>query len=263
METIKLQSCGLRGRIVEELADASDHFSDDTAQLLRQHGIYQQDNRDKRLRLGEPSKPSGQREYNFMLRAVVPAGRLSSEQFLAHLDLCQELGNGALRLTWRQNLQIDGVRKENLAEAVRRIHATGLTTLGGGGDMRRNVMCCPAPYCRDPVHRQIQGMAFHLFAELCPRMPALWRDLARPVLVVGRRWGGRAAVRQGVSAAEVQDGRRSARRQLRRPVRAGRRADGHLRELPGCRLQRVGGRGHGDVAAPPGQPSPPWPSGWP
>ena len=172
VETIKLQSCGLRGRIVEELADASDHFSDDTAQLLRQHGIYQQDNRDKRLRLGEPSKPSGQREYSFMLRAVVPAGRLSSEQFLAHLDLCQELGNGALRLTWRQNLQIDGVRKENLAEAVRRIHATGLTTLGGGGDMRRNVMCCPAPYCRDPVHRQIQGMAFYLFAELCPLMPS-------------------------------------------------------------------------------------------
>ena len=84
----------------------------------------------------------------------------------------KSLATATLRLTWRQNLQIDGVRKENLAEAVRRIHATGLTTLGGGGDMRRNVMCCPAPYCRDPVHRQIQGMAFHLFAELCPRMPS-------------------------------------------------------------------------------------------
>ena len=40
-------------------------------------------------------------------------------------------------------------------------------------------MCCPAPYCRDPVHgADAGGMADYLAAELSVRMPAYRRNLA-------------------------------------------------------------------------------------
>ena len=86
-----------------------------------------------------------------------------------------------------------GVLKPNLVRALRRIHEVGLTTFAASGDVRRNVMCCPAPYCRDPVHGQIQGMTAWLSEQLCPQTSAyeeIWlgrsptaspRDQAEPL----------------------------------------------------------------------------------
>ena len=39
------------------------------------------------------------RVYSFMVRTAIPGGRLSSDQLLAELDLCDEVGNGTLRIT--------------------------------------------------------------------------------------------------------------------------------------------------------------------
>ena len=173
VEQIKSQSDYLRGRIAAELAETTDRFSDDTAQLLKLHGVYQQDDRDRRQHLGLPGKPSESgRVYSFMVRTAIAGGRLTSEQFLAELDLADEFGNGTLRITSRQNLQLYGVAKRNLATVMQRINQSGLSTLGSSGDLLRNVMCCPAPYCRDPVHGQIQGMAGYLSRELRPRTHA-------------------------------------------------------------------------------------------
>ena len=117
-----------------------------------------------------------------MVRTAVTGGRLRSDQLLAELDLCDEVGSGTLRITARQALQIYGVAKGNLVRTLRRLHEVGLTTLGASGDAARNVMCCPAPYCRDPVHGQIQWMAGHLAGNLRPRTPAyreIWLGEAR------------------------------------------------------------------------------------
>ena len=96
VERIKSQSDYLRGRIAAELAEPTDRFSDDTSQLLKHHGIYQQDDRDRRQHLGLPGKPSESgRAYSFMVRTAITGGRLTSEQFLAELDLADEFGNGA------------------------------------------------------------------------------------------------------------------------------------------------------------------------
>ena len=54
IEKIKAQSNYLRGQIAEELSQPTDHFTPDTAELLEHHGIYQQDDRDRRVRLGDP-----------------------------------------------------------------------------------------------------------------------------------------------------------------------------------------------------------------
>jgi sulfite reductase (ferredoxin) len=171
LEGIKAQSDYLRGEIAEELARPTDHFSDVTAQLLKFHGMYQQEDRDRRCQLGDPTVRS-ERAYRMMVRTGVPGGHITADQLLAHLDLCDELGHGTLRITTRQNMQIHGIAKARLREAVRRINETGLSTLAACGDVRRNVMCCPAPYYGDPVHGQMQWLIGRLSAELAPRMPA-------------------------------------------------------------------------------------------
>ena len=172
LERIKSESDYLRGGIVAELANAADHFSDSSAQLLKLHGIHQQDDRDRRRHLGGPGGPPDARAYSFMIRTAIPGGRLRADQLLAELDLCDEVGSGTLRITSRQSLQLYGVAKQNLVRTLRRLHEVGLTTLGACGDAARNVMCCPAPYCCDPVHGQIQWMAGHLAGNLRPGTPA-------------------------------------------------------------------------------------------
>src|SRR5271170_1423497 len=48
VETIKTQSQYLRGDIAQELVDGNDHFGKDSVHLLKNHGLYQQDDRDER-----------------------------------------------------------------------------------------------------------------------------------------------------------------------------------------------------------------------
>ena len=49
VEAIKEASNGLYGGIPAELGESTTHFSEDSVQLLKFHGTYQQDNRDTRL----------------------------------------------------------------------------------------------------------------------------------------------------------------------------------------------------------------------
>src|SRR5512143_2957468 len=67
VERIKAGSRHLRGRIAEELAEPTEHFSEETAQVLKHHGMYQQDDRDRRQHLGVPGgKP--QKVWSLMVR---------------------------------------------------------------------------------------------------------------------------------------------------------------------------------------------------
>ncbi len=179
VETIKAQSNYLRGRIAEELSQPTDRFTRETAQLLEHHGVYQQDDRDRRVLLGDLGVKKPQKHYQFMVRTGVPGGRLTSQQLLAHLELADRYGNGTLRITSRQDLQMHGLAKQDLRAVLKRIHEVGLTTMAACGDVQRNVVCCPAPYRHDPVRGQMQWMAGQIAAALAPRTPAyreIWLD---------------------------------------------------------------------------------------
>jgi sulfite reductase (ferredoxin) len=168
VEGVKLASNYLRGEIAEELVDGNDHFGKDSINLLKHHGTYQQDDRDDR---------KGGKSYSFMVRSAIPGGKLSSEQLLAEIDLCDEVGNTTLRITTRQGLQLHGVLKGNLKHAIHRINEVQLSTLAACGDVERNVMCSPAPYKCDPVYDQLQAMAHKLAVHLRPHTRAyheLW-----------------------------------------------------------------------------------------
>jgi sulfite reductase (ferredoxin) len=170
VEKAKLASNYLRGAVAEELANSEDHFTKEASLVLKHHGMYQQDDRDLRGSRGPDGQKLG-RIYSLMVRTKIPAGRLNSAQLLAELDLCDEVGNGTLRITNRQDFQLHSVLKRNVKQAIRRINEVHLTTLGGCGDVERNVMCCPAPL-HDGIHDQMQEMACRLSAHLLPRSRA-------------------------------------------------------------------------------------------
>jgi sulfite reductase (ferredoxin) len=139
IESIKRASCSLRGGLAGTLASDDTHFTDDDTQVLKPHGVYQQDDRDLRCarrRAGiEP-------DYAFMVRVGIPGGVLTAEQYLALDALASEAGDGTLRLTVRQGVQFHGVRKPHLRETIARVNERLMTTLGACGDVHRNVLGC-------------------------------------------------------------------------------------------------------------------------
>ena len=170
VEVIKETSNQLRGTLAEELLH--DHeFGKDSEHLIKNHGIYQQDDRDSRKAKNADGTAKG-KSYIFMVRTRVPGGKVSATQFLDHLDICDLYGNGTLRVTTRQGFQFHGVLKSNLKATIRKINDTLLTTLAACGDVERNVMCGPAPIKNNPVHDQMQAMADAIAQHLKPRTTA-------------------------------------------------------------------------------------------
>ena len=72
VETVKAESRALRGSIAQELSEPTDRFGDESVQLLKFHGIYQQDDRDAR----RAAREGGGKAYSFMLRTKSPGGFL-------------------------------------------------------------------------------------------------------------------------------------------------------------------------------------------
>ena len=158
--------------IPEELVDGNDFVGKESIQLLKHHGTYQQDDRERRAEARADGGAAKAKFYSFMVRTAIPGGRITSDQLLAELDLCDEVGNTTLRITTRQGLQLHGVLKTNLKHAIRRINEVQLSTLAACGDVKRNVMCTPCPYNGDPVHEQMYALAGELVKQLNPRTRA-------------------------------------------------------------------------------------------
>ena len=163
VETIKAESHGLRSAVSIELQEPTPHFSDDVWQILKFHGIYQQHDRDVRGR--------NNRIYSFMVRSKLPGGRLTAQQYLVQDALADQFGQGDLRFTTRQGIQLHGVIKGNLQASIKALNDVLVTTLGACGDVSRNVMSCPAPY-GDAVRAQLQETAEALAQHLAPRTNA-------------------------------------------------------------------------------------------
>lgn len=172
IEILKVNSRQLRGTIGQDLSASDvDHFNHDDVNLLKNHGTYQQDDRDFRGQKNEDGTTKG-KAYQFMVRTRIPGGKVTAAQFLAELDLCDRYGNGTVRITSRQGFQLHGVLKDNLKATIRGINDSLLTTLAACGDVERNVMCCPAPIKNSPVRIEMQAMADRIAEHLKPRTTA-------------------------------------------------------------------------------------------
>ena len=135
--------------------------------VLKFHGIYQQDDRDVRRARAVAELPL---DHSCMVRAAVPGGRLTAEQWLA-LDRIAELADGTLRLTTRQGVQFHVVRKGSLRPLVRGINEAALTTLAACGDVVRNVVGSPWPDERQAV---IEPLVDAIVARFRPQTAAYW-----------------------------------------------------------------------------------------
>lgn len=142
VEEIKRASRGLRGSLVEELNNGLPSFSPESEQVLKFHGVYNQDNRDVR---SQRKKAGLDLEHLCMVRIAIPGGRLLAGQYLAIDKLADTLGNGTLRVTTRQGIQFHFVTKKNLKTLVGYINEALLSTYAGCGDVVRNVTACPSP----------------------------------------------------------------------------------------------------------------------
>lgn len=175
VEHIKAESQHLRGRIAEELAKPTSHFSEAEIQLLKFHGTYQQENRDARQ---ERKAQGAEKAYQFMVRSRIPGGALSAEQYLVEDELASRYGSGSVRITTRQGIQLHGILKGDLHATIHEINETLLSTQSACGDVNRNVMACPAPE-DDAAHEQVQAIAHQIAMHLAPRSRAyheLWID---------------------------------------------------------------------------------------
>ena len=187
VETIKEDSIGLRGTIAAELADSSTaHVKDATTKLLKFHGTYQQDDRDVRK---SRRKEGLGKAFSFMVRNRIPGGKMTAAQFLGELDIADQLGNGTIRITTRQSIQLHGVVKNHLWETIHRINEIRLSTQSACGDVTRNVCCCPAPL--DSLRDELQSLTNEIAEHVRPKTAAyheIWikdPDTGERELVVG------------------------------------------------------------------------------
>src|SRR5437879_4219195 len=174
-EKIKASSEHLRGTIEEELAADTPEFGEASEHLLKFHGIYQQDDRDRRK---EARARGLDKHHQLMIRTRIPGGIVSPDAYIAHDDISRRWANGTLRVTTRQDFQLHGVLKGDIKKSIRAINDALLTTLGGCGDVERNIMCCPEPLA-DDFHADLQHAISAMVAELTPRTAAyheIWLD---------------------------------------------------------------------------------------
>ena len=176
VEKEKAVSRGLRGNLAESVADQlSGAVADNDIHVLKHHGTYQQFDRetqhDRKKQFLEP-------EYSFMIRARIPGGVCDSEQWLALDQMCQDFGNNSIRLTTRQTFQLHGIVKRDLKPTFQAMNKVLMDSIGGCGDVNRNVMCNPNPV-EGAAHKEVYEWSKKISEHLMPTTKAyydLWMD---------------------------------------------------------------------------------------
>ena len=175
VEVLKEQSDGLRAPLVDEFSSPTTFITDAGYQILKFHGSYQQDDRDLR---GDRRKGGQEYAFGFMIRLRLPGGDIHPELWLALDRLASTYGNGTLRLTTRQSVQLHGIPKHDLRTVIRTVNEHLASTLGACGDVNRNVMASSAPFDA-PAYRIVRETAVRISDRLLPRTRAyaeLWLD---------------------------------------------------------------------------------------
>jgi ferredoxin-nitrite reductase len=80
---------------------------------------------------------------SFMMRVKIPSGILSPAGLRTIGEIAERHARGQGELTTRQNVQLHYVALERFPEILRQLEAVGLTTMGGCGDVVRNITGCP------------------------------------------------------------------------------------------------------------------------
>lgn len=176
-ERLKRESKNLRGTIEQDLQDRiTGGFTADNFQLIRFHGMYQQDDRDIR---NERTKQKLEPLHNVMLRARMPGGIITPKQWLAIDKFADESTSyGSIRLTTRQTFQFHGVLKPNIKLMHQTLNSIGIDSIATAGDVNRNVLCTTNPV-ESELHQEAYDWAKKISEHLLPKTRAyaeIWLD---------------------------------------------------------------------------------------
>lgn len=179
VEDIKRQSRGLRGSLLESLADpVTGALAEADQTLIKYHGSYQQDDRDLRE---ERRKAKLEPAHSFMIRTRTPGGVVTPAQWLKLDAIATTFAERGLRITTRQAFQFHGVIKRELKATMQAINAALIDTLAACGDVNRNVAVAANPQL-SAAHAQLQAQAVALSEHLLPNTRAyyeIWLDEKR------------------------------------------------------------------------------------
>ena len=175
-ENIKKNSQGLRGTLVDGLANQiTGAISSDDQIVIKHHGIYQQDDRDRReerdLKKLEPA-------YSYMARLRLPGGDITPQQWSAIQQIVDASGNGVVKITTRQTVQIHGVIKSKLRPTIQWFYENGMDTIAACGDVNRNVAANSNPG-ESSIHAEAHSYADKISEHLLPKSKAwhqVWID---------------------------------------------------------------------------------------
>jgi sulfite reductase (NADPH) hemoprotein beta-component len=175
-ERIKQKSDGLRGTLVEGLQDEiTGAISEDDTALLKFHGMYQQDDRDRRE---ERAEKKLERLYSFMIRLRLPGGFMTPEQWIATHHIAGEYSTGTIKITTRQTLQLHGLLKSKIKPTIQSFDKIKLDSVAACGDVNRNVTCTAHPL-QSAIHEQVHAYAARLSTYMLPKTRAyyeIWLD---------------------------------------------------------------------------------------
>ena len=176
VEDIKINSRGLRGTLLEGLADpVTGSLSFEDQRLVKFHGTYQQDDRDIR---DERRRQKLEPAHQFMIRIRAPGGVFTPDQWLKLDAIATTWANHSLRVTTRQTFQFHGVIKRELKATMQAINAAALDTVSACGDVNRNVLGASNPL-QSRLHAQAHDWAQRLSTTFLPRTRAyheIWLD---------------------------------------------------------------------------------------
>ena len=79
----------------------------------------------------------------FMMRVKIPSGILSAAGLRTIGEISELYGRDQGELTTRQNIQLHYITLDHFPAILDRLKAVGLTTMGGCGDVVRNITGCP------------------------------------------------------------------------------------------------------------------------
>ena len=176
IEKVKQASDSLRGTIREGLADEiTGAISEDDKALVKFHGMYLQDDRDRRE---ERAEKKLERLYSFMIRLRLPGGFLTADQWLATQDIAGEHTTGIIKITTRQTIQLHGLYKSHIKPTIQAFDEVKLHSIATCGDINRNVICAAHPK-QSPVHKEVHDFAYKINDLLLPKTKAyyeIWLD---------------------------------------------------------------------------------------
>jgi sulfite reductase (NADPH) hemoprotein beta-component len=178
-ERIKQKSDGLRGTLKEGLRDElTGAIAEDDQALVKFHGMYLQDDRDRRE---ERAEKKLERLYSFMVRLRIAGGFLTPDQWIAIHHVAGEHSTGVIKITTRQTIQLHGILKSHVKPTMAAFNAVALDSIAACGDVNRNVTSTANPL-QSPLHEQVHAYAAKISAFLLPKTRAwyeIWLDEER------------------------------------------------------------------------------------